>query len=229
MARGRVPGGPPGYRPLPGPGCRSAADERAIPWAWRKSRKDVHMTEQSPDPDQQEVLAALARWLVGAFPTEPGWDELHLQLRPLRAEVSFRVIEVRGEQQHGRVGRLTPDQPPHSLARRLQDLAARPGEGTWLEASIRLAAEGWPEPTYTVTGRFNRDADPAAWQEGQAPLDATDLVHHLTRFPRRAESVPRWMAERITAAGLEVPGPDGASPTTTEGEAAWAPQSVASI
>ena len=55
------------------------------------------MTQQPPDPVQQEVLGALARWVVTEFPTDAGWDGLHLQLRPLRDEVPFRVVEVRGE------------------------------------------------------------------------------------------------------------------------------------
>ncbi|WP_324650542.1 SseB family protein [Georgenia sp. H159] len=165
------------------------------------------MTQQPPDPVQQEVLGALARWVVTEFPTDAGWDGLHLQLRPLRDEVPFRVIEVRGEERRSRVGRLTPDQPPHTIARRLQDLGARPGEGTWIEASVSLAATGWPTPSFTVTGRFNRDVEPTPWREGETPLDATDLVHHLTRYPRRADAVPSWMAERIQAAGLAVPGP----------------------
>ncbi len=171
------------------------------------------MTQQPPDPVQQEVLGALARWLVGSLQTEPGWDELHLQLRPLRDEVSFRVVEVRAEGRSGRLGRLTPDQPPHTLTRRLQDLGVRSGAGTWIEAALTITADGWPSPTLTVTGRFNRDTDPAPWREGDAPLDATDLVHHLTRYPRRAEAVPDWMAARITAAGLAVPSPGDADPT----------------
>jgi len=183
--------------------------------------KGEDMTQQSPDPVQQEVLGALARWLVNGLPTEPGWDELHLQLRPLRDEVSFRVVEVRGEERGARLGRLTPDQPPHTLARRLQDLAAVPGKGTWIEASLTLAATGWPSPTFTVTARFNHDSDPAPWREGDAPLDATDLVHHLTRYPRREDAVPAWMAERITAAGLSVPPyADEGAPTTRSVEGA---------
>lgn len=175
------------------------------------------MTQQPPDPVQQEVLGVLARWLVGSLQTEPGWDELHLQLRPVRDEVSFRVLEVRGERRTGRTGRLTPDQPPHTLTRRLQDLGVRPGAGTWLEATLSIVADGWPTPTLTVTGRFNRDADPAPWRKGDAPLDATDLVHHLTRYPRRADAVPEWMSARITAAGLAVPSPgeDVAAPAPT--------------
>src|SRR5690606_41256664 len=74
-----------------------------------------------------------------------------------------------------------------------------------------------PTPTLTVTGRFNRDAEPAPWRKGDAPLDATDLVHHLTRYPRRADAVPEWMSARITAAGLAVPSPgeDVAAPAPT--------------
>ncbi|WP_454083809.1 SseB family protein [Georgenia sp. Marseille-Q6866] len=190
------------------------------------------MTQQSPDPVQQEVLSVLARWMVDSFPAEPGWDELHLQLRPLRDVVSFRVVEVRGEERTARLGRLTADQPPYTLARRLQDLSAQPEQGTWIEAALTLSAVGWPEPTFTVTGRFNRDGEPAPWREGEEPLDATDLVHHLTRYPRRDEAVPGWMAQRITAAGLAVPGPRGAEETTA-GTAATAPEpegaAVASI
>lgn len=183
--------------------------------------KGEDMTQQTPDPVQQEVLGALARWLVNGLPTEPGWDELHLQLRPLRDEVSFRVVEVRGDERGARLGRLTPEQPPHTLARRLQDLAAAPGKGTWIEASLTLAATGWPSPTFTVTARFNHDSDPAPWREGDAPLDATDLVHHLTRYPRREDAVPAWMAERITAAGLSVPPyADEGAPTTRSVEGA---------
>lgn len=185
------------------------------------------MTQQSPDPVQQEVLSVLARWMVDSFPAEPGWDELHLQLRPLRDVVSFRVVEVRGEERTARLGRLTPDQPPYTLARRLQDLNAQPEQGTWIEAALTLSASGWPEPTFTVTGRFNRDGEPGPWREGEEPLDATDLVHHLTRYPRRADAVPGWMAQRITDAGLAVPGPRGAEETTAGAGVAAEPEGAA--
>ncbi len=193
--------------------------------------EEEDMTEQPPDSGQQSVLAALARWLAAEFPAEPGWDELHLQLRPLRDEVTFRVIEVRGQERTARIGRLTPDQPPHSLARRLQDLAVRPGEGTWVEAVVTMTAEGWPTPTFAVKARFNRDSDPAPWQAGDAPLDATDLVHHLTRYPRHAGSVPGWMSERITAAGLELPGPaaDAPAPDATADPVAAEPDAGATV
>ncbi|WP_413451366.1 SseB family protein [Georgenia sp. 1P01AC] len=179
------------------------------------------MSQQSPDPVQQEVLSVLARWMVDAFPAEPGWDELHLQLRPLRDVVAVRVVEVRGEQRTARLGRLTAGERPATLVRRLQDLSARPEEGTWIEAALTLSAEGWPSPTFTVAGRFNRDVEPSPWRDGEEPLDATDLVHHLTRYPRRAEAVPAWMSQRITADGLAVPGPRGAEDAAgdTEGVA----------
>ena len=169
------------------------------------AEEDEDMTQQPPDPVQQDVLGQLARWVVTGLPVEPGWDELHLYLRPLRDAVSFRLVEVRGQERVARLGRLTPEQAPYALARRLQDLGVDAGAGTWVEAALTLAATGWPTPTYTVTGRFNRDADPAPWREGDAPLDATDLVHHLTRYPRRPEAVPAWMSERVAAAGLDLP------------------------
>lgn len=155
--------------------------------------------EQAPRP-----LTELARWLIRSYPTEPGWDELHLFLRPLRDTVRFQVIEVRGEQRTGKIGQLQPGNPPYEQTRALQDSQVRPGAGTWIEASIVVVASGGPQPTFRVTGHFNRDTEPATWQGGEQ-LDATDLVHHLTRYPRQTGHVPAWVRQRIVEAGLEVP------------------------
>lgn len=156
--------------------------------------------EQAPRP-----LAELARWLIRSYPSETGWDELHLFLRPLRDTVHFQAIEVRGAERTGKIGQLLPGNPPYEQTRALQDSQVQPGAGTWIEASIVVAASGWPQPTFRVTGHFNRDSEPALWQADDQPLDATDLVHHLTRYPRQAAHVPAWVLDRITAAGLEVP------------------------
>lgn len=156
--------------------------------------------EQAPRP-----LAELARWLIRSYPSETGWDELHLFLRPLRDKVHFQAIELRGQERTGKIGQLLPGNPPYEQTRALQDSQVRPGSGTWIEASIIVAATGWPQPTFRVTGHFNRDSEPAVWQADDQPLDATDLVHHLTRYPRRAAHVPAWILDRIVAAGLEVP------------------------
>lgn len=156
--------------------------------------------EQAPRP-----LIELARWLIRSYPTEPGWDELRLTLRPLRDTVYFQAVEVRGSEQRAKVGRLMPGNPPYDATRELQDDQVQPGGGSWIEASIAVAATGWPEPSCRVTGSFNRDAEPAAWQHEDRPLDATDLVHHLTRYPRRTDRLPSWMRDRIVAADLEVP------------------------
>ena len=160
---------------------------------------------QPPAEQAPRSLTDLALWLIRSYASDPGWDELHLFLRPLRDEVRFRAIEVRGDQRTGKVGQLREGNPPYDQSRALQDSQARAATGTWIEASIVVAATGWPEPTFQVTGRFNRDGEPATWQADEEPLDATDLVHHLTRYPRRSTHVPQWMRERIDAAGLEVP------------------------
>lgn len=156
--------------------------------------------EQAPRP-----LTDLALWLIRSYPTEPGWDELRLSLRPLRDKVHFQAIEVRGEQRTGKIGQLLPGNPPYDQTRALQDSQLRPGAGTWIESSIVVAATGWPQPSFRVTGQFSRDAEPAPWKADDQALDATDLVHHLTRYPRQPGHVPAWVRDRILAAGLEVP------------------------
>ncbi len=152
--------------------------------------------------DDAAELRALRDWLVQGF--TPGWQELHLQLRPLRDEVRIRVVEVRDGTRRARLGTLTESSPAYRHARTLQDDRARPGAGTWIEATISARAGDDPEAPVSTTAGFTTVTEPQAWQEG-GQLAATDLVHHLTRFPRRGAAVPAWMAERITAAGLDVP------------------------
>src|SRR5690625_884186 len=156
----------------------------------------------APTPDR-ELLTSLTRWLVSGF--APGWDQLHLQLRPVRDEVRIRVVEVRDGKPRAKIGSLTAESSAYADARALQADRADPQRGTWLEATISVTAEGWPKPQLQTRLAVAGDSEPQAWQEGEE-IAATDLVHHLTRFPRAPEAVPGWMTERITAAGLAVPG-----------------------
>ena len=184
------------------------------------------MSEQGPQPAQQQVLAELSRWLVAALRPEPGWQELHLQLRPLRDEVDIRLVEVREGRQQARLGTITAGEGPYDLVRRLQELSVRPGDGTWIEATVVLTQGD----QVAASARFNRDREPRPWREGDTPLNATDLVHHLTRYPRRTEAVPGWMSERIAEAGLAVPAaddtapPPAADPTSPAGDPADLPR-----
>ena len=101
------------------------------------------------------------------------------------------------------LGTITAGEGPYDLVRQLQEPSVRPGDGTWIEASVVLAQGD----EVAASARFNRDREPRPWREGDVPLDATDLVQHLTRYPRRAEAVPPWMAERIAAAAGAHPSP----------------------
>src|SRR5690606_7343441 len=117
----------------------------------------------------------------------------------------IRITEVRGRGSQSRTGELDPKLDAYSDARELQELGAIPGAGTWISATIVASATEWPEPRVAVTATFNPDAEPESWGPADASLDAEDLVHLLTRHPRRSELVPDWVRERITAAGLSVP------------------------
>ncbi len=182
------------------------------------------MSEQGPKPTQQELLGGLSRWLITALRPESGWQELHLHLRPLRDEVAIRLVEMREGEQRARLGTLTAGEGPYDLVRQLQESSAEPGEGTWIEASVVLTQGAEP----AASARFNRNREPVAWREDEVPLDATDLVHHLTRYPRRPETIPDWMARRIAAAGLTVPAPESdtgpGEPATPEPDASDLPR-----
>lgn len=167
--------------------------------------------------DDAADLRALRDWLVRGF--TPGWQELHLQLRPLRDEVRIRVVEVRDGTRRARLGTLTESSPAYRHARTLQIDRARPGAGTWIESTISVRAGDEPEAPMSTRAGFTTVTEPQAWQEG-GELAATDLVHHLTRFPRRGAAVPSWMAERISAAGLEVPAGEPVAPASPDNDIA---------
>ncbi|MEE6274213.1 SseB family protein [Georgenia wangjunii] len=161
---------------------------------------------------QEELVTSLARWMMRTVQTQPGWDQLHLELRPLRDRVRIRITEVRGKGSQSRTGELDPERDAYRDARELQEIGARPGAGTWISATIVATATGWPEPRIAVAATLNPDKEPDSWGPADASLDAEDLVHLLTRHPRRRELVPEWVAQRITAAGLSVPLAEGETP-----------------
>lgn len=161
------------------------------------------MSDSAAPHPHHELLTSLATWLAGGF--APGWEQLLLQLRPVRDEVRIRVVEVREGRPRAKVGSLPPTSRAYADARALQARQADPRRGTWLEATLSITASAGAEPKFTTRLALTTDTEPPPWHEGEE-YAATDLVHHLTRFPRAAEEVPEWMTQRITAAGLAVPG-----------------------
>ncbi|MFC4553849.1 SseB family protein [Georgenia faecalis] len=186
------------------------------------------MSEQ-PTGRATEIVRSLVEWMLRGARAEPGWDEMHLELRPLRDVVRVRVTEVRGRSSQARTAELPPDADAYSDARELQEISARPGLGTWISATVSARASGWPEPTIAASATLNMNEEPPTWGPGEHVLEAEDLVHLLTRHPRRAEHVPAWMAERVTAAGLSLPAVAGATaePTAAPSVAPASPAATA--
>lgn len=145
----------------------------------------------------QEALHKIANWLLKAVSSEPGWDELVLDIKLMSGATIVRITETRGTESYvGSVGPLQPDSAVLEDIDALQRAAYDETEGTWLTASIIIEASGWPTPAYRVGASYNRQDDPQAW-DGEGRMTARELRSHLEDFPRAEEYTPEWILERL--------------------------------
>jgi cell wall assembly regulator SMI1 len=183
------------------------------------------LTDQPTILRQQELTRSLAQWLMDTVNSQPGWDQLRLDLKPVGQRWFLRVTEHRSGLQAGNAGELDPRASAFTDAQELRQASYSYPGGTWIDASVIVSASGWPEPKYSLDARFNFDDEPQPWSEAEPQLTDELLTADLERFPRSAEATPGWIAARI---GLPVGGPAGApAPAAVPQEAAAAPAAPA--
>lgn len=175
------------------------------------------MTDQPTILRQQELTGSLAQWLMDTVNTQPGWDQLRLDLKPVGPRWFLRVTEHRSGLQAGNAGELDPRASAFNDAQELRQASYSYPGGTWFDASVIVSASGWPQPRYSLDARFNFDDEPQPWSETEPELTDELLTADLERFPRSAEATPGWIAARI---GLPVGGPTGASAAVAQEAAA---------
>lgn len=145
----------------------------------------------------QEALHNIANWLLTTVAAEPGWSELVLDIKPMAGSTIVRITENRGTESYvGSTGPLRPDALVLRDINTLQKAAYDEAEGTWLTASVIIAATGWPTPVYKVGASYNRQDDPQDWG-GEGRMTARELRAHLMEYPRAEGQLPEWAIERL--------------------------------
>lgn len=148
----------------------------------------------------QEALNAIGSWLLGVVTVEPGWSELVLDLKPHAHAVFARITETRDDTDTvGSVGPIKDGSPVLPEIKKLQEAAYVENEGTWLTASIVIAASGWPTPSYSIGASYNRMLEPTALGD-EGPYTTEDIRAHFTEFSRTDEHTPIWAAARLATA-----------------------------
>ncbi|KUG57294.1 hypothetical protein AVL61_14290 [Kocuria rosea subsp. polaris] len=163
-------------------------------------------TDRLQSPRQRKTIDRLARWLVRAHGTEPGWDALVLDVLSVGRDLRLQVREVRGDRTVRR-----PVDPgglrstPRRLARALQDDYADLVDGSWLSAAliVTVAERRWQRPGVELV--LNYGDDPVLPAHAQHPVSAEDWRRHLARYRRMDRRIPDWLRERVAGAGLDVP------------------------
>jgi hypothetical protein len=158
---------------------------------------------QGPLPIQGEALSALAASLVAHLGRQPDWSELTAVVKPVAGPADGSVHlalrrTVRGEDRpEGIAGLLPADSAPARRALEAQRAMAGPA-GAWLE--LRVTLHRSTDGKVTADASANYDREPGVLTEADRPFDAAACRDHLATFPRPAEAVPAWMAERLAGA-----------------------------
>lgn len=163
-------------------------------------------TDRLQSPRQRRTIDRLARWLVRAHGTEPGWDALVLDVLSVGRDLRLQVREVRGDRTTRRpVDAEGLRSTPRRLARALQEDYADLVDGSWLSATLIVTVAGrrWQRPGVELV--LNYDDDPALPAHAPHPVAAEDWRRHLGRYRRMDRRIPAWLRQRLTAAGLDVP------------------------
>ena len=163
-------------------------------------------TDRLQSPRQRRTIDRLARWLVRTHGTEPGWDALVLDVLSVGRDVRLQVREVRGgATASSPVDAGGPRNVPRRLVRALQDDYADLVDGSWLSATLIVTVAGrrWERPGVELV--LNHDDEPLLPAHAPAPVAPEDYRRHLARYRRMGRRIPRWLRERVTGAGLELP------------------------
>ncbi|MFI7483653.1 SseB family protein [Kocuria sp. M1R5S2] len=159
----------------------------------------------TPGPEQQELLSRIGSWVLSVLRTDPGWDRTVVDLKFQGGRVHLRVREHRGDEVlPGTAGPIKEGSAVLPVVERLRELSYVPGRGTWFTATVVILAEGWPEPTHRIGGRFDLEGRPAEWGT-EGPYSGRDLLDHLERFPRTRDRVPAWARELAVQDGVDLP------------------------
>ncbi|MFW0107504.1 SseB family protein [Rothia sp. P7181] len=146
----------------------------------------------------QEALTRIGSWLLNTVKTEPGWNELVFDIKPLSGTIFARITETRDEQDYvGSVGPIKEDSIVIPEIENLQHAAYDEHEGTWFTATVIVTAENWPEPDYQIGAAYNRQDEPQDW-EGEGRMSRQDVRYHLEHFPRHASQIPQWAQLRLS-------------------------------
>lgn len=130
-------------------------------------------------------MQEIGRGFFAAAP--PGWATGRIVYKRVgkTAEAEALAFTADGSMLH-----VSPPREVFGAFKELRAAMARPGKGAWFSATARFAVDG------QMTWDFDYDNEPA-WGPGTSPL------HYLQEqelFPRDAEHIPGWMAERIREA-----------------------------
>lgn len=149
------------------------------------------------EPGQQQLIQEIGRAIVRALP--PGWHEAAVEYRAIG---SYRELAGQLTAPNGTAVPLAPPTETAEQFAQLRNGMYQADRGTWVSALYKLQRPG----SYTVD--FNGDQEPA-WRT--AP-PAGAFTAELHTYPRPAESIPEWLAQRSDA---ETPSPG--SPTAAGG------------
>jgi hypothetical protein len=152
------------------------------------------MTEQTPIMvRQQELVERLADWMLSSVNTEPGWDRLVLELKPLADGMLTRITQEREGTSGANSGQLQPGTAPFNDAAELHRLTQGPDSTSWKHAAINVSAYGWPSPRYNLDTYFNYDQPAPDFglgelqevardgEAGERPGEGAGVDNHLVR------------------------------------------------
>lgn len=143
------------------------------------------MTEDHRAQEIEDLKKAVADALVAKLP--PEWAELQLTFR---GSSTICQLSLSGSTTTGEQLLLSPPREVSALLRQLRAAMYEPGVGTWFSVQITLRRGS------NTDFRFNFTEDPK-WSPPVAP---TVFTLDQEAFPRDANHIPDWLAERLEEA-----------------------------
>ncbi|WP_269927800.1 SseB family protein [Kocuria massiliensis] len=194
--------------------------------------------EELPEAERQQrtgdAVNRLGHWLLSSTTTEPGWDQLIGDFKPVPSRPGSylaRITELRGQRElTGATGLVSEESSVVPVLRELRQATYTRESGAWLSASLIIQAEDWPEPRYQVGSDLNFDQEPEQWTN-EAPLSGEDMMTDWETYPRNQRGMPAWMLERtegLRAVVDHTERPEAAGPTLSTAAAAPAAAQTAS-
>lgn len=193
--------------------------------------------EELPEAERQrrtgDAVNRLGHWLLSSTTTEPGWDQLIGDFKPVPNKPGSylaRITELRGQRElTGATGLVSEESSVVPVLEELRRCTYTRETGAWLSASLIIQAEDWPEPRYQVGSDLNFDQEPEQWTN-EAPLSGEDVAADWEIYPRNERGMPAWMLERTeglrTAERVERPEPSGPTLSTSAAAASAAAQTA---